>query len=121
MYVWKVLHGVVHNPGLELRKDEPMQHRHGLKFTVPRVTSKLRENSFLVRGPKLFNSLPKDLREFQFDSTVRQQQAIDNFKRALDEYLSLMPDEPSVRSEYTKYMTGSTPYGDVTNSIIRQV
>ena len=98
-----------------------MQHRHGLKFTVPRVTSKLRENSFLVRGPKLFNSLPKDLREFQYDSTVQQQQAIDNFKRALDVYLSLMPDEPSVRSEYTKYMTGSTPYGDVTNSIIRQV
>jgi len=121
IYVWKILHSIVHNPGLEFRNEAQVQSRHGLKCLIPRYQSKLRENSFLVRGPNLFNSLPKDLREYPFDYTIHQQQAVNNFKRALDEYLSIIPDEPSLRSDYTKYMTGSTAYGDVTNSIIRKM
>ena len=35
--------------------------------------------------------------------------------------ISLIPDEPSVRSDYTKYMTGITSYGEVTNSILRNI
>ena len=50
---------------------------------------------------------------------ISKQQAIDNFKKRLDDYLHQIPDEPSSRSEYTKYMTGTTINGDVTNSIIR--
>ena len=107
IYVWKILHSIVHNPGLEFRNEAQVQSRHGLKCLIPRYQSKLRENSFLVRGPNLFNSLPKDLREYPFDYTIHQQQAVNNFKRALDEYLSFIPDEPSLRSDYTKYMTGS--------------
>ena len=109
----------MHNPGLEFRKEGPAQLRHGLTCNVPKTVSKLREHSFLIRGPKLFNSLPKDIREFPFDSMISKQQAIDNFKKRLDDYLHQIPDEPSSRSEYTKYMTGTTINGDVTNSIIR--
>ena len=119
IYVWKILHEIVHNPGLEFRKEGPAQLRHGLTCNVPKTVSKLREHSFLIRGPKLFNSLPKDIREFPFDSMISKQQAIDNFKKRLDDYLHQIPDEPSSRSEYTKYMTGTTINGDVTNSIIR--
>ena len=121
IYVWKIRQGIVHNPGLEFKNTSPEGSRHGLMCVVPKGTSKLRENSFMVRGPKLFNSLPKDIREYQLDNEVRQQQSVDNFKRRLDEYLSLIPDEPSVRSDYTKYMTGITSYGEVTNSILRNI
>ena len=119
IYVWKILHEIVHNPGLEFKKEGQTQSRHGITCIVPKCTSKLREHSFLVRGPKLFNSLPKDIREFTFDNGIQQQQAIDNFKKRLDEYLALIPDEPSSRSDYTKYMTGINMHGEVTNSIIR--
>jgi len=119
IYVWKILHGIVHNPGLVFKNECPAQSRLGITCIVPKCTGKLRENSFLVRGPKLFNSLPKDIREFTFDNGIQQQQAIDNFKKRLDEYLALIPDEPSSRSDYTKYMTGINMHGEVTNSIIR--
>ena len=121
IYVWKILHEIVHNPGLEFKNEGPAQSRLGIACIVPKCTSKLRENSFLVRGPKLFNSLPKDIREFAYDNGIQQQQAINNFKKRLDEYLALIPDEPSSRSDYTKYMTGINMYGEVTNSIIRNV
>mgnify|MGYP000250447811 FL=1 len=120
IYVWKILHEIVHNPGLEFKKEGQTQSRHGITCIVPKCTSKLREHSFLVRGPKLFNSLPKEVREFEFDKTVQQKQAVDNFKKILDDYLALIPDEPSSRSDYSKYMTGITMYGDVTNSIVRK-
>ena len=87
---------------------------------IPKCASKLRENSFLVRGPKLFNSLPKDIREFEYDNGIHQEQAVDNFKKRLDEYLADIPDEPSSRSEYSKYMSGITLYGEKTNSIVRK-
>ena len=121
IYVWKILHEIVHNPGLEFKNEGPAQSRLGITCIVPKCTSKLRENSFLVRGPKLFNSLPKDIREFAYDNGIQQQQAINNFKKRLDEYLALIPDEPSSRSDYTKYMTGINMYGEVTNSIVRNV
>ena len=121
IYVWKILHRIVHNPGLKFKMEGVEQSRQGLTCIIPKGTSKLRENSFLVRGPKLFNSLPRHIREFPFDNAILQQQAVNNFKKTLDEYLTLIPDEPSSRSEYTKYMTGSTIYGDTTNSIIRKI
>ena len=121
IYVWKILHGLVHNPGLVFKKEGPVQKRHGLKCVVPKDTGKLRESSFLVRGPNLFNSIPKDLREYDLDNTINQKQAVDNFKKRLDEYLQTIPDEPNIRSNYAKYMTGRTIYGEATNSIIRKM
>ena len=69
VYVWKILHGLVHNPGLVFKKEGPVQKRLGLKCVVPKDTGKLRESSFLVSGPNLFNSIPKDLREYGLDNT----------------------------------------------------
>ena len=61
-----ILKGQVPNPGLEHRYSS----RGGLTFKIPPLTGKLarvislREVSFLVQGPRLFNSLPRSLREF---------------------------------------------------------
>ena len=49
----------------------------------------LRENSFQVRGLRIFNSLPKSLRNLHGIP-------VDDFKFHLDKYLEKIPDEPSL-------------------------
>ena len=85
IYVWKIYNGLVHNPGIEFKSKDS---RSGLMCKVPKYKSKLRWQSFLVNGPKLFNSVPKEIREFQFDELVSPKQAISNFKKQLDNYVS---------------------------------
>ena len=70
----------------------------------------MREQTFQVNGPKLFNSLPVKLRSMTKCS-------LDEFKLALDNYLSKIPDEPNV--------SGLTPGGctaeaRASNSILDQ-
>ncbi len=47
------------------------------------------EQSFCIEGPKLFNSLPKYLRDLKGVS-------LDKFKKGLDSFLSQIPDEPQI-------------------------
>ena len=47
----------------------------------------LRENSFQVNGPKLFNCLPKHIRN-------KKGCSVEEFKVALDQFLEDIPDEP---------------------------
>ena len=49
----------------------------------------LRDGSFMVSGPKLFNCLPRKIRDITGVS-------IDKFKQALDNELKKVPDEPPV-------------------------
>ena len=46
------------------------------------------DRSFPIRGPNLFNSLPKGLRNFEG--------SVDTFKRHLDKFLSEIPDQPCI-------------------------
>ena len=52
----------------------------------------LRENSFQVKGPQLFNILPPKIRKMTRCS-------IEDFKTELDKFLSKIPDEPNVFSD----------------------
>ena len=63
---WKILHGLVVNPGICFKNREG---RNGIECVIPKFCGTQRENSFLVHGPRLFNALPKDLREFPLDSS----------------------------------------------------
>ena len=47
------------------------------------------EQSFSIQGPKLFNLLPKHLRDLKGVS-------LDIFKKGLDSFLSQIPDEPQL-------------------------
>ena len=92
MYIWKILEGLVPNFGITLSQNR----RRGRYCTVPLVkklsshkTQSIRFNSMGVRGPRIFNSLPQHLRDMSCCS-------IDVFKRALDQHLSTVPDEPRV-------------------------
>ena len=61
---------------------------------------RLREASLTVKGQRLFNSLPQDIRNIT-GSTVEV------FKRALDQYLHGIPDEPQIQG-YTALRRADT-------------
>ena len=93
--VWKVLQGLTPNCGVE--EVAPANQRLGRRCAVPGLrpggraaVQTLREASFQVDGPRLFNTLPKKLRE------IRTSQ--DDFKEALDQYLMSVPDQPKMAS-----------------------
>ena len=90
LYAWKILEGFSPNCGLEAQNSD----RRGREIKVPAVKSKgkfqtLREKSFQVHGAKLFNSLPKSIRNLTKIS-------VDEFKMKLDVLLQSIPDEPSL-------------------------
>ena len=116
IYIWKILEGRVPNCGIETVENL----RFGKLCSIPplkKCSTKiqtLRENSFQVKGPQLFNILPAKLRNMTKCS-------IDDFKFALDQFLSGIPDEPNVSGpEYTPRACNQTT-GKPSNSLIDQV
>ena len=92
IYVWKVLQDLVPNPGIEGFTSE----RQGQMVKIPSINHKsseriktLRESSFQVHGPNLFNSLPANIRNLK-------KCGIEEFKEKLDSYLARIPDEPKI-------------------------
>ena len=77
-----------------------MSHiRLGLKCRIPPVNNNasdsvvtLKESSFMVHGPKLFNELPVEIREFQGSLVT--------FKSKLDVWLKTVPDKPHLPQYY---------------------
>ena len=61
MYVWKIHSRIVPNCGLEFTSEET---RRGAEVIIPNLkgTTNSRDQSFQVHGGKLFNSLPRYLR-----------------------------------------------------------
>jgi ribonuclease P/MRP protein subunit RPP40 len=94
IYSWKALRGLV--PFCGLSEDSPASSRRGRTITVPSLNGSdrykairtLRDTSFQSEGPKLFNSLPHDLRNLDSSAEV--------FKSHLDKYLQTIPDHPAV-------------------------
>ena len=110
IYTWKVLEELVPNCGLESKNES---ERLGRTCSVPKLkgstkTKNLRDNSFQSLGPKIFNSLPKELRNIT-------KVGVDDFKLELDKYLTHMPDEPKV-SGMTPSCLNST--SEPSNSIV---
>ena len=67
-------------------------NRQGQTLVVPKIRAPgtryatLKEGSLLIEGPKLYNTLPRPLRNHRG--------TLDSFKANLDRYLALIPDEP---------------------------
>ena len=81
--------------------------RRGRWCRVPNVTrqasvavQRLRYSSFAIIGPKLFNVMPREIRNITGCP-------IDHFKHRLDSYLKTLPDEPLVAG-YTMYRRAET-------------
>ena len=72
-----------------------MEHkRRGREIKIPPLKGKssvktLRDQSFQVNGPKLFNSIPRKVRNLTKVS-------VGEFKEQLDKFLEMIPDQPNV-------------------------
>jgi hypothetical protein len=101
IYVHKIQIGVIPNCGISVA---PISDRRGGSLTVPTSArdpwtraQSLRDRSFLVEGPRLFNSLPKSIRERRCSTNT--------VKLHLDRLLEDIPDHHNV--------TGADEYGTV--------
>lgn len=90
IYTWKALEEIVPNFGVTAT----VNSRNGRYCSVPAVRSaaphriqSIRFNSMGVNGPRLFNCLPRQLRNMTDCS-------VGSFKAALDKHLATIPDEP---------------------------
>ena len=115
--MWKIKNNFVVNPGIEFKRDS--DSRIGITSRISKYKSELREQSFMVKGPQLFNKLSKNLREFPNKNPDNPKLAVGAFKKSLDKYLSDIPDQPNLSGEYTRRMTGMKANGERTNSILR--
>ena len=71
----------------------------------------LRRQEFQVAGPKLWNCLPKNVRNFRGNQV--------DFKQTLDQFLSKVPDEPKTDGLIPGAVDGLN--GKQTNTLIYQV
>ena len=90
--VWKCLEGLTPSCGLEPDEENL---RLGRRCKVPqlrpggrRAIQTLREQGFQINGARLFNTLPKRIRD------IKRNQ--DDFKDSLDQFLMTIPDEPRI-------------------------
>ena len=103
IYTWKILEG--HAPNIasgEAALSAKWHPRRGRVCDVPKVSGaasvriqSIRRASFAVNGPRIFNSLPKHIR----DNTNCD---VNTFKSRLDKFLSRIPDQPLIPG-YTAY------------------
>ena len=90
IYTWKTIEGLVPNCGIKVHTNE----RRGRFCEIPPINGRatqrlktLREKSFNIHGPKLFNALPCSIRNTSKCS-------IEEFKMKLDQWLVNIPDQP---------------------------
>ena len=115
LYVWKTLEGLVPNCGVT--EGSTRETRLGRKCKIPSINmgstaavKTIKEQTFQVNGPQLFNTLPKYLRNMT-------KCTMDDFKERLDLYLGQIPDEPSVPG----LTPGAcSPDGRPSNSLLHQ-
>ena len=90
--MFKIKIGLVPNPGFQ------PDYRRCQKFTwKPRNDRKNGRYTIFCVGPRLFNSLPPELREL--DDTVDPEKShVDAFKEELDKYLATIPDNPGTQA-----------------------
>ena len=103
IFIWKLSQGLVTGYSLPFQQNE----RRGTHVTVPPMASnspaavrKAREASLQVKGARLFNLAPKELRNM---SGV----PVDMFKSGLDAWLSKIPDQPTVPGRQRAALTNS--------------
>ena len=102
IYIWRILEGSAPNISDSHGISFKWHPRRGRVCIVPPISSStpariqtIRFASFAVKGPRIFNSLPRSLRNFTGGT-------VDVFKHRLDTYLQNVPDQPLIPG-YTEY------------------
>ena len=102
LYTWKILENLV--PNINDGIKSYINPRQGRKCIIPTQTktklSKTRDSSFNIHALKMFNALPRHIRNASSTSLL-------SFKRAVDLCLKNIPDEPQLPN-YTIYRRAPT-------------
>ena len=77
-------------PNMGIKIEHGTSHRLGIKLHVPKCNYKKKLDSLSVRGPEVWNALPKEIRNLEC--------SMDTFKQKLDDYLNMIPDVPRIDS-----------------------
>ena len=70
-----------------------------LRAGAPMRLQTLRDNSFAVKGPRLFNSFTADIRNFDGP--------LEGFKKSVDKYLIKVPHKPLLQHYYQRSPSNS--------------
>ena len=104
IYVWKIMRGLCSNDiDIRFHDHQRLGRLCNISRVHPRALTRvktLKSNSFAIRGPMLFNSLPPYLRAL---TNV----TLDQFKAKLDQFLQEVPDEPHLPHYYSRTPTNS--------------
>ena len=112
--VWKMLEGLAPNLNPSLQIQGNMQQRRGRTLQVHKLANtpshlqQIKRQSIRCYGVKLFNALPKEVRNITNTTT-------DKFKNALDRSLQCVADIPYLRSGVNNSSANSNQYVSPTN------
>ena len=94
LYAFKILQGKVPNVGLKVKWSQ----RRGKVLVPPPImrnssehANTLRHNAYRSRATRLFNSIPKEIRN------LTDRTSIQSIKRKLDKYLATLDDKPMIK------------------------
>ena len=94
IFLWKIAEGLVKGYSIDFAEcDGGRKGRTALSKpymrTAPAAVRRARESSLGVKGCRLFNLLPAELRS-------KTGCSVDTFKKYLDNFLATVPDQPTV-------------------------
>jgi len=94
--IWKSAMGLIDGYDLKFNGEQSRRGREchvtEIVRTAPANVRKAREGSLSVKGAKIFNLLPPDIRNLNSDK-------VDIFKRRLDKFLQSIADQPTITEE----------------------
>ena len=103
LFIWKLSQGLVGGYNLNFLQSE----RRGTTVCVPPMAAgcpaavrRAKEASLQVKGARLFNLLPKNLRDMKGVT-------LDTFKANLDRWLSAIPDQPTTAGRQRAALSNS--------------
>lgn len=93
LYIYKILIGKsINNMNIQFsihQRRGRLCHIERIHSTASTRVKTLKENAFAIRGPQLFNALPRHLRD-------SPEQSLESFKNQLDKFLRTIPDQPKL-------------------------
>ena len=119
IYTWKVIHNIYPDPGMHLNQisqDHKQHPNEGIHINIhqrnditvhhqsDKLPKWLKDKSILETCCKLYNCLPLELR-LSLEQTV--QPSVNGFKTCLDNWLSTIPDQPTIPTRQRPARTNS--------------
>ena len=92
IFIWKLSQNLIKGYNLEFKSDNRRGRLAIEKSSNQRCPTSVRNarlSSLAVKGVRIFNMMPKELRDINSSK-------VETFKAGLDEYLSKVPDQPTI-------------------------